>query len=176
VQNRQQRLLEFLERSGPPLYALLTRLTLREDVAEDLMQELFIRLSNSKALDNAQNRDAYARRCVINLAFDWRQRRKQDALPLDDIREPASDDNSPLAKLIQKEEMEEVLDAIGQLTGLSRETFVMRYIGQNSYEDIAKEMGREPHQVRALCSRAMGQLRDLVNGKPHSTGKGVGNA
>ncbi|MHC4619584.1 MAG: RNA polymerase sigma factor [Planctomycetota bacterium] len=176
MEKHSQKLLEFLERSGPPLYALLTRLTLREDVAEDLMQELFIRLSNSRALDNAQNRDAYARRCAINLAFDWRQRKKRDALPLDGIREPASNDNSPLAKLIQKEELEEVLDAIGKLTGQSREAFIMRYIEQYSNEEIAKEVSREPHQVRALCSRAMGQLRDLVNGKPHSSGKGMGNA
>jgi RNA polymerase sigma-70 factor (ECF subfamily) len=176
LEKHSQKLLEFLERSGPPLYALLTRLTLREDVAEDLMQELFIRLSNSRALDNAQNRDAYARRCAINLAFDWRQRKRQDALPLDGICEPASNDNSPLAKLIQKEELEEVLDAIGKLTGQSREAFIMRYIEQYSNEEIAKDVGKQPHQVRALCSRAMGQLRDLVNGKPHSTGKGMGNA
>lgn len=31
-------LLELLERSGAELYTLLTRLTLREDVAEELMQ------------------------------------------------------------------------------------------------------------------------------------------
>ncbi|HUW20210.1 MAG TPA: sigma-70 family RNA polymerase sigma factor [Sedimentisphaerales bacterium] len=177
MEKHSQKLLEFLERSGPPLYALLTRLTLRQDVAEDLMQELFIRLSNSRALDNAQNHDAYARRCAINLAFDWRQRSRQDALPLDGIRELASNDNSPLAKLIQKEELEEVLDAIGKLTGLSREAFIMRYIEQYSNEEIARQVGREPHQVRALCSRAMAQLRSIVNAnKSSSTGKGMGNA
>jgi RNA polymerase sigma factor (sigma-70 family) len=176
LQNRQERLLELLERSGPGLYALLTRLTLREDAAEDLMQELFIRLSNSRALEKAENRDAYARRCAINLAFDWWQRKKQDALPLDSAREPASNDNSPLGKLIQKEELEEVLNGIGQLSGLSRETFVMRYIEKDSYEEIAKEVGKEPHQVRALCSKAMTRLRNIVNNRPRSTGKGVSNA
>jgi hypothetical protein len=58
-----ERLLEFLESSGPGLHALLTRLTLREDAAEDLMQELFIRLSKSKAFEKARNRGRFRDGC-----------------------------------------------------------------------------------------------------------------
>ncbi len=42
--------LSLLDEQGPRLYALLVRITLREDVAEDLMQELFLRLSRRDAL------------------------------------------------------------------------------------------------------------------------------
>jgi RNA polymerase sigma factor (sigma-70 family) len=158
-----ERLLEFLESSGPGLHAMLTRLTLREDAAEDLMQELFIRLSKSKAFEKARNRQAYARRCAINLAFDWRQRSRPNHLPLAEVREQASSGGSPLQRLIHREEMERILQAIGRLRGISRESFVMRYIQQESYEQIAQEMGRQPHQVRALCSKAMAQLRNALN-------------
>ena len=44
MRDRQTELLELLDKSGANLYALLTRLTLREDVAEELMQELFTQL------------------------------------------------------------------------------------------------------------------------------------
>ena len=158
-----ERLLEFLESSGPGLHAMLTRLTLREDAAEDLMQELFIRLSKSKAFERARNRGAYARRCAINLALDWRQRSTPNHLPLDEVRERGSGGNSPLRGLIQREEMERILQAISRLRGISRESFVMRYIQQESYERIAQELGRRPHQVRALCSKAMAQLRNMLN-------------
>ena len=47
MSSRQKELLELLDKSGADLYALLTRLTLREDVAEELMQELFIKLKGS---------------------------------------------------------------------------------------------------------------------------------
>ena len=40
--------LSLLEAEGPRLYALLARITLREDVAEDLMQELFLKLNRSR--------------------------------------------------------------------------------------------------------------------------------
>jgi DNA-directed RNA polymerase specialized sigma24 family protein len=55
LQGHSQQILGFLEKSGPGLYGLLTRLTLREDVAEDLMQELFIKLNNSRAFKKAEN-------------------------------------------------------------------------------------------------------------------------
>ena len=172
-----ERLLGFLESSGPGLHAMLTRLTLREDVAEDLMQELFIRLTKSKAFEKARNRGAYARRCAINLAFDWRQRSGPSHLPLAEVRDQASNDNSPLRRLIHREEMERILEGVSRLRGISRESFVMRYIQQESYEQIAQELGKRPHQVRALCSKAMSQLRSMLNSSGSKIGKkGVSDA
>ena len=55
LKDRQRKLLELLDKSGASLYALLTRLTLREDIAEEMMQELFIKLSNFRYLDNIDN-------------------------------------------------------------------------------------------------------------------------
>ncbi len=162
MKDRQADLLEFLDKSGASLYALLTRLTLRQDVAEELMQELFIKLSNSGRFDKAGNRDAYIRRAAINLAFDWRRRQKQNLLRLDQVREPASNDSSPLVKLVRSEELDEILNAIGRLKGTYREVFVMRHIQQESYDYIAEQLGKTSHQVRALCSKALSHLRDLL--------------
>jgi len=164
--------LELLDKSGASLHALLTRLTLRQDVAEELMQELFIKLSNSSGLDKVANWGAYARRAAINLAFDWRRSRKQVPLRLDQVHEPASNDNSPLGKLIQTEELEEILNAIGRINGPSREAFVMRYIQQQSTDDIAEQLGKTPHQVRALCYKVLSHLRDVLgSGQLPSSGK-----
>ncbi len=162
MRDRQKELLELLDKSGANLYALLTRLTLREDIAEELMQELFIKLSNSRHFDKAANRQAYVRRAAINLAFDWRRSRKLNPLRLDQIREPASNDSSPLGKLVQAEELDEILNAIGQLKKVPREAFVMRYIQQKSYDYIAEQLGKTSHHVRALCSRASNRLRNIL--------------
>ncbi len=162
MKNGHGKLLELLEKSGAALYALLTRLTLREDVAEELMQELFIKLSNSSELDKVKNLGAYARRAAINLAFDWRRSQKRNVLGLDRLNEPASNEKSPLAKLVQKEELQEILNAIEQINTPAREVFVMRYIQQESYDDIAEQLGKTPHQARALCSRAMSNLRNIL--------------
>ena len=163
VQGNVNRLLDFLERCGPDLYAMLTRLTLHEDEAEDLMQELFIKLGHSKVFDKAENPLAYARRCAVNLAFDWRKKKLHTPLPFDADACPSSNDKPQPDELVEREEMEEILRGITRLRGLGRQAFVMHYIQQDSYEDIARALNKEPHQVRALCSKAMGQLRSMLN-------------
>jgi len=162
LRDRQKELLELLGKSGANLYALLTRLTLREDIAEELMQELFIKLNNTRHFDKGRNRYAYARKTAINLAFEWRRNHKLNPVGLDRISEPASNDSSPLNKLIRTEELDEILNAIGKLKKVSREAFVMRYIQQEPYDYIAEQLGKTPHHVRALCSRASNRLRDIL--------------
>jgi RNA polymerase sigma factor (sigma-70 family) len=170
-----EQLLELLDRSGARLLALLTRLTLREDVAEELMQELFVKLSTAPSRTRVECWEAYARRTAIHLAFDWRRRNRiRQTRPLEDVREPVAPAPGPLGNAIQREAFEQILAAVEQLNGASREAFVMRHIQQEPYEVIAEQLGRTPHQVRALCFRAMNRLRDTLGCQKSSTGrKGV---
>jgi RNA polymerase sigma factor (sigma-70 family) len=172
--DRQTELLKLLDESGPSLFALLTRLTLRQDAAEELMQELFLRLSDGRGRESIECLAAYARRTAINLAFDWRrQRRRRGVVPLDAVAEPLSQKPGPLADAAASEEIEQILSAASRLNGMAREAFVMRYIQQDSYEAIAEQLNRTPHQVRALCFRAMEQIRGIVGGN-HAPVKGKG--
>lgn len=174
MRNGQKEILELLDRSGAELYTLLTRLTLREDAAEELMQELFIKLSNSRALAGAANREAYARRMAINLAFDWRRSQRRAALRLEQVRREEPSDETPLAKMIKTEELRDTLDAVSRLRKTYREALVMRYIQQQSYDDIAEQIGRTSQQVRAMCSRALSHLRKLT-GSNHRGARGKGD-
>jgi RNA polymerase sigma-70 factor (ECF subfamily) len=169
----QKQLLELLDRSGAKLHTLLTRLTLSEDVAEELMQELFVRLSDVATQRTISNWDAYAYRAAVNLAFDWR-RNKQTFVPMEGVSEPVSEDCLPLDGLIRNEAVQQILSAIGQFNGAAREAFVMRYIQQESYESIAGRLNKTPHQVRALCSRVINDLRDMLGqNRPLSAEKEV---
>ena len=166
---RHKELLELLDKSGASLYTLLNRLTLREETAEELMQELFIKLSNSRGFKKSASRDAYARRAAINLAFDWRRKYRQKLQSPAEVCGQASppdghvsNESSPLSKLIRTEELEEILNTIGQLKNSWRQAIVMRYIQEQSYDNIAEQMKKTPHHVRALCSKAMNRLRDLL--------------
>lgn len=173
MSGQHDELLELLDKSGAELFALLTRLTLRQDVAEELMQELFIKLESSRGPVKAANWDAYARKAAINLAFDWRRnktrsafRTQQDAARGTSI-EQASQSESPLSKLVHDEELHETLNAIERLNKTSRQVLVMRYIEQRSYDDIAGQLGKSSHHVRTLCSRAMNRLRDILGCNHH---------
>jgi RNA polymerase sigma-70 factor, ECF subfamily len=162
LRTHDKKLLELLDRSGASLHRLLTRLTLNEQTAEDLMQELFIKLGSSEHIENITDLDAYAYRAAVNLVFDWRRRNRQTIVSIGQISEPASQEVSPLDSTIRTEELEEILNAVGQLDGTSRDAFVMRHIQQQPYEAIAKTIGQTEHQVRALCHKGLQRLRQLL--------------
>jgi len=159
---RQKKILQLLDMSGERLHRLLARLTQREDVIGDLLQELFIRLWNSKSFDKAEDPFAYAYRAAINLAFEWRRKQNARCRPLEENCLAAEDGSSALGKMIQTEELEQVLNATSKLTDLARDVVVMRYIGQDSYEEIAERLGKKPQYMRALCAKAMARLRELL--------------
>ena len=154
-------LLELLESSGGGIHRLLARITLREDVAEELMQELFIKLSNNKKLTVIENPAAYARRTAINLAFDWR-RKNRATVNIDNISEPHSTVKSPLDKLIGDEHLNCVLDSIEKLSTEARQILVMRSIEQLSYEEIAEQTSKTAHHIRSILHRARTKLKDIV--------------
>jgi RNA polymerase sigma factor (sigma-70 family) len=165
--SKKQKILELFEKSGPQLHRLLGKLTLNEEIVGDLLQELFLRLWKSKAFDKAKNPFAYAYRVAINLAFEWRKNRKNSYRSLEGIS-PAQVGSSALGKMIADEELQQVLDATMQLSELSREVVVMRYIEQQSYEEISKQLGKKPQYLRALNAKAIARLRELLAGNEKS--------
>lgn len=150
-----------LDTSGARLHRLLARLTLREDVVGDLLQELFLRLWNSNGFDKAKDPYAYAYRAAINLAFEWRRQQKIPC-QLSERNCPQADGPSVPGKMIRAEELEQVLDATSRLTDLARDVVVMRYIEQATYEEIGRRLGKKPQHVRSVCAKAMAQLREML--------------
>jgi RNA polymerase sigma-70 factor (ECF subfamily) len=161
-------LLDLLETSGGSLHRLLTRLTLREDVAEELMQELFIKLSGNEKLTTVENPSAYAFRTAINLAFDWRRKAKP-VVDIDNVSEPQSSASTPLDKLIHDEHLNYVLDSIEELPTEARQVLVMRSIEQASYDDIAVHTGKTVHHVRSILNRARTKLKEIVKTRISNT-------
>lgn len=162
---RERDILDVLARQGPQLHAMLVRLTLREDVAEELMQELFLKLCRSEGFAGAEDRAAYACRTATHLAFDWRRARRRRGSMASLQVEPAAEAASALNRLIDAEETERILDAVSRMAEPYREAFVMRWIEQKPYEAIAPHLKRTPHQVRGLCHKALQQLRSWFAGK-----------
>jgi RNA polymerase sigma-70 factor (ECF subfamily) len=141
-------------------------LTLREEVADDLLQELVVRLSQSEGFQNADDPFAYARRAAIHLAFDWRRqgRSRRRTEPL--TEEPAAAAPDLLAKLTDREELEQVLAALGGLSLLSRSCLVLHYMEQLSYVEVAEQLGITSHQARAACHKGIRRLRRLMRSRP----------
>ncbi|MEX2316256.1 MAG: sigma-70 family RNA polymerase sigma factor [Pirellulales bacterium] len=161
MQRTPDDVLALLEEQGTRLYAVLLRLTLRHDVADDLMQELFVRVSRS-GIGRAGDPAAYAVRTATNLALDWRraQARRRETIGFAETLESIhTESQAPIVELINREETVRVLDAVSELSAQDREIVVMHYLEQQSFEAIGHQLERTAHQVRAMCHKAMQRLR-----------------
>lgn len=161
MQNGHSMVLVILQRDGAALYGLLYRLTLRHEVAEDLLQELFLKLRQVKHAPPIQNPTAYARRMALNLAFDWR-RRQVPTVTLEQLgQEPEAAGESGETVAIRRERWAQILQVLGELGEASGmgEAVWWRFVEGESYETIGRLMDKTPHQVRALCHKGVEVLR-----------------
>lgn len=164
MSTQHDRLLALLNSDGARLHALLIRMTLRPDLAEELMQELFIRLSQSLAFASAEHPFAYARRVAINLAMERRRSQRSDptAGAIDADETLVRSVSSPLQEMVRAEQLEQILDGLSELPEPSRECFVLRFIEDESYEVIGSRIGKTAHQARGLCHAAVRALRERL--------------
>jgi RNA polymerase sigma factor (sigma-70 family) len=169
LSNQRTKLLAILESHGARLHALLTRLTLDRDAAEDLLQDLFLKLDRAAGFFAATDPAAYACRAAIHLAFDWQRNRPRQTQSL--AHDPIAKPSSPLAGLIQREDFEKLLRAIGQLPPLYRDCVILHYLEHEPYETVAAQVGKTPHQVRALCHKAILRLREVLTDSPSTIRK-----
>jgi len=64
--------------------------------------------------------------------------------------------------MIEVEDYQRLLNAVSELPKRARDVFVMRFVEEESYETIAKRLGKTSHQVRGLCHSAVKNLRLLL--------------
>jgi len=152
-----------LDAHGPRLHRLLVRLTLRTDAADDLLQDLFLKLRASNGFAKADDPVAFAVRTAVNLAFDWRRRRnrRRETTSLDgDVAILPAD---LIAGLVEREEMEQVLAAIAELPEATQLALTLRHLERHETDEAARLMGNTPHQVRALCAKGLALLRERLS-------------
>ena len=162
MKKEHEKVIRLLDNHGEKLHRLLTRLTMCENVAGDLIQDLFIKLSGSKSFGKARNELAFAWTSAVNLAYDWRRKHRVSCCSIDSQVLQADDDDSSLNKMIRGEQVQRVLDAAMGLKEPGRSVVLMRYMEQRSYEEIGEILGKNENHVRSVCSKSIGKLRQTL--------------
>lgn len=163
MEKRRQLVLGLLDEHGRSLHRMLGRVTRCEHAAGDLLQDLFIRLVSSSAIEKADNPHGYIWRAAANLAFDWRRKRKITAVPLEDAGEVADVYAGPAEKAQQNEQLETMLDSLCCLGELDRNVVYLHYIEQLTYDQIAARLGKNADHLRAVSAKAIAKLRIKLN-------------
>lgn len=146
---------ELFERHHVAIYRYLLRMTGSRETAEELTQDVFVRVL--KGLDQYQERDrerAWLFRIARNLRCDLaRQSQRQPSTALDDI-EPVEP---------QRQELQlSLVRALAALAEDDREAFVLGEIGGFSYVEIGAICEASPAAVRSRIYRARLALRHAL--------------
>ena len=153
-------LLFALHRQG--VFRYLCRVVGRADTAQDLTQEVFLRVARTRVPDaDASGHRAWvfkiARNLVLNHLRDGA--RRGESVALVDTPSPATQE---LALAIRQ--------AVAALTEVDRDVFLLRESAGLSYGEIADACELTLEAVRARLKRAREELREALDG-PMRTGR-----
>jgi RNA polymerase sigma factor (sigma-70 family) len=142
--------LEDLYREGfAPMVRLAYLLTGSRAVAEDLVQDCFVRLAPRFA--QVERPAAYVRASVVNACrgYHRRTRRERAAFP-----ELAAEELSPETPVL--------MDALAGLGYRQRAALVLRFYADRPEAEIADLLGCRPATVRSLVHRGLSELRKVI--------------
>jgi RNA polymerase sigma-70 factor (sigma-E family) len=162
--NDTGRLGELYLRHADSAVRLAYLLTRDHALAEDLVQEAFVRLAGRLVhLRDPGAFDAYLRRTVVNLSNSHFRRRKVERAYLQRARgemgtgtegsEGSHDDGEALWR------------ALGRLPGRQRAAIVLRFYEDLPERRVAEILNCRPGTVKSLVSRGLGTLRNEIRGE-----------
>jgi RNA polymerase sigma-70 factor, ECF subfamily len=161
---------ELIVRYQHRLMRYLLYLTGNRDMAEDLFQEVWMRVLVRGAQFNGQARfDTWLFTIARNLVID--QRRKRTMSSLDELFDSGSDDDRPMSfeiangeptpfdRFANLEDRERIAGVLLQLDTLYREVLVLRFYEELSLEEIATVTHAPLSTVKSRLYRGMAAIK-----------------
>lgn len=159
------------EHSGR-VYRLAYHLTGNQHDAEDLTQDVFVRVFNSLSQFKPGTFEGWLHRITTNLFLDRMRRKKRirfDFMADDDAAVSTSDSFDRHERSGQPEDAfdmshlgDDIVAALGDLPPEYRAAVVLSDIEGLSYEEIAATLGIKMGTVRSRLSRARAKLRESL--------------
>lgn len=159
-----------VSRYNQPLLNYIARFTGRGDDAEDVLQELFIRVFRSlSGFDPSRRFKPWLYRIATNLCYDF-LKRKKPSLSLDKDYASADSDRGttlldfipdenydPEKHYLRRELLDEIKERIDTLPEGQRETFLLFHFEEMQYKDIAETLkipvGTVKSRLHNACRR-----------------------
>ncbi len=142
---------------------LTTRLRDR-NLAADIAHEAYLKVLESRRLDQLEYPKAFLYRTAINLSVDLFRRgliRQSESLD-DALAQELPSVHSPQASLYQLQRAQLVMKALEELPEKCRQAFLLRKIDGLYHEDIASTMGLSKASVEKHIVNAMKHCRIRV--------------
>src|SRR6185369_4378729 len=145
----------FYTRTAPALRSYIARVAANQAIADDILQESYIRMLNAPAMRDGQ-RKSYLYRTATNLITDHhraqaRRRRWWDLFPR---RSEAADSKVELAS-----DMERLFTGIGER---ERALLWLAYVEGEDHREIAEILGLSEKSIKVLLYRARRKMEAIL--------------
>ena len=152
-----------IHRYSDPLYRHAMGMTGSPDVAEDILQQSFIKAYNH--LGEVRGRfDAWLFRIVANGCKDWLKNIRRTHVSYEEDDQPSTY-ATPDEDLDRTELRRDLDGALAQLSASLREAFVMKHVEGRSYEEMADLLGTTVGALKMRVHRARESLQALLEEK-----------
>lgn len=161
---------EIIERYQRKLFSYLYRLVHHRDEAEDLLQNVFIKVyKHSHDFDSQRKFSSWVYRIAHNEAVNFLKRRAkkifiywEDIVLTKDKMEAERGGESASDPWLVKEIKKEVRESIEKLPPKYKDILVMRYFQEKSYREISKILKKPVNTVGTLINRAKRNLLEHI--------------
>jgi RNA polymerase sigma-70 factor (ECF subfamily) len=161
------RITGWFDQHGAAVRGYLRGLVRRDDVADDLTQDVFRRAWQARASYQEQGTPrAYLLRIADRLVID-RARKNRPEVSLGDggwlAAEPQDQAPAPSAGLMRAEARHQLDAAMELLTAAQRRVLLLRYYGDLSFAEIAETMDCPLSTALSHCRRGLLALRQIIS-------------
>ncbi|MDO9107342.1 MAG: sigma-70 family RNA polymerase sigma factor [Methylovulum sp.] len=142
---------------------LFRRVSCRE-TANDLLQDLFLRLVSVKSSEPIHNHRAFLYRIAANVATDYLRRHQSDLLEWEDDKTLAAENvaASPEQHLLNMQELELCEQTLGKLSPLCQKIFMLSRFDGLTHQQIADELGISTSWVEKNIIKALKQCKQAL--------------
>lgn len=144
------------------IYLYLYSLCRNRDLAEDLVQETFLKAILSLSNEHANMR-AWLYMVARNLFLNYRNKEKKQ-ISLEEFGDEMCDEKAleVLERLLHDERRRLLYRALQKLNGDKREVLMLQYFSGLSQKEIAALLRKTPENIRILAYRGKKELREYM--------------
>ena len=155
---------QFLLPYRDKVYRFVLRMVGNEMDAEDIMQELAIRIwKRREAFKVLENPEAWCMTVVRNLAVDkLRNRKKRQYIEVTEAYDVSDNNRDPYEQVVAEDMMETLRKWMNQLPENQRMTLHLREVEGLTYQEIAEICDMSLEQVKSNIFRGRQALRMLL--------------
>ena len=162
--NRDEFLRGLSARYRLPLIAYFRRRVRSREEAEDLTQEVFLRLARRLDEEPIENPEAFLFRTAVNLLRDRSRRGKTLASHMEELthRAEAVEELSPERVVEGRQSLASVLRALDELDERTRDAFILHRLEGMRHAEIADLYGVSVSSVEKYLIKALAHLAALA--------------